>query len=161
MRIVVPGRPIPYKRMTQRGKFVKRDAQRYLGYKDYVRLCATRAMANAKMKMIKRGIPIEFGCRVYLKGSLDGDLSNYVKSLEDALNLVVFEDDRWIVRYLYAEKVFVKTKDEERAEIEAREVKVKKHSEKILVDRKRWEELQELERQVKHLLEKMKKGLSS
>lgn len=38
---------------------------------------------------------------------------------------------------------------------------MKKHSEKILVDRKRWEELQELERQVKHLLEKMKKGLSS
>lgn len=121
IKFVVPGRAVPYKRMTQKSKFVNTDAQRYLAYKQYVKVHAKIAMNQAGATMITKGRPIEFGCKVYLKGGLDADLSNYIKGIEDALNKLVYEDDRWIVRYIgMPEKVFVSDKNEERVEIEVR-----------------------------------------
>lgn len=36
IRFTVPERPVPAARMTRRGKFVNRQVQRYLAYKDKV-----------------------------------------------------------------------------------------------------------------------------
>ncbi|SDY71194.1 RusA family crossover junction endodeoxyribonuclease [Thermoactinomyces sp. DSM 45892] len=118
LHFTIKGRAVPYTRMTRRGKYVRTDAQRYLAYQEVVQLHARQAMAKEGWQCIPKKVPIEFGCKVYLKGGLDGDLSNYVKGIEDALNRLVYEDDRYIVRYTKdTEKVFVDHKDDERVEV--------------------------------------------
>lgn len=119
MKIVIPGRAIPHKRMTQRGKFVKKDAQRYLAYKDLIGYTARPKFKNVSDK------DIEIGVKVYLYGKttpmgLDGDVSNYLKTAEDGLNGIAYTDDRQIIR-AYAEKIPCK-KIEERMEIFVKEV---------------------------------------
>lgn len=124
MKFIIPGRPVPYTRMTRRGQYVKAAPKRYKAYLDIVRLYARQAMVRNRFQFIPKGIPIEMGCKVYLKGGLDGDLSNYIKAIEDALNNVVYEDDRYIVRYIgEPEKIFVKNKSEERVEVVIQEAK--------------------------------------
>jgi crossover junction endodeoxyribonuclease RusA len=114
----VSGRAVPYHRTTQRQKFVDKRYKKYLEYKQYVALLAKQAMKKQKFPIIPKRVPISFGCRVYLKGGMDGDLSNYIKGVEDALNKVVFADDRWIYHYHAADKIIVSSESEERVEIE-------------------------------------------
>lgn len=124
IKFEVPGRPVPYTRTTKRQKYVDEQYQRYHAYKEAVATYARNYMALNKIPKIKKGVPLEFGCKVYLKkGKKDGDLSNYVKGLEDALNKVVFADDKWIWRLSDTEKIFILGPDEqERVEIEVREI---------------------------------------
>lgn len=124
IKFEVPGRAVPYTRTTQRQKYFDGQYQRYCTYKEKVALYARNHMAWNKIKMIEKGIPLEFGCRIYLKkGGQHGDLSNYVKGLEDALNKVLFADDKWILRLRDTEKIFISGSDErERVEIEVREL---------------------------------------
>jgi crossover junction endodeoxyribonuclease RusA len=123
IRFTVPGRPVPYTRMTRRGQYVKPAPKRYKAYLDVVRLYAKLEMNRSGFQFIRKGTPIEFGCKIYLKGGLDGDLSNYIKAIEDALNDVVYEDDRYIVRYIgNPEKIFVEDKSEERVEVQVRAI---------------------------------------
>ncbi len=89
------GKPVPYVRMTQRGKFVKPEAKRYLASKD----------ALARQMRIQMGgheplgrepliVHLEFW---YTSGpDHRRDLDNEIKAVLDAGNGIVWEDDRWI-----------------------------------------------------------------
>ncbi|MED0738979.1 RusA family crossover junction endodeoxyribonuclease [Aneurinibacillus thermoaerophilus] len=116
IRLVVPGRPVPAVRMTQRSKFVNKQAQRYLEYKNYVGWLA-------KAEKIKRaeGL-VEVKAIAYLHGLREPDADNLAKAYLDALNGIAWVDDRQ-VRKLTIEKVKVDTAKEQRSEIEIYEVK--------------------------------------
>jgi len=119
-KIVVPGRPIPYVRMTQRGKYVKKNAQRYMDYK------STVAWSYKAKKGPKLNGNIEIGVTVYLHGKttpmgMDGDVDNYIKTAMDSLNKIAYDDDRQVVRAI-GEKKPCKSQKEERMEIKLREV---------------------------------------
>lgn len=118
----VPGRAIAYTRTTQRGAYFDKAYKKYQAYKDHVKIHAKLAMQKQGFQYIESGIPIEMGYRVYIgpaakRGVREGDLSNYLKGAEDALNKVLFHDDKWIQRFIFLEKIKVNTVEEERAEI--------------------------------------------
>lgn len=119
-KVVIPGRPTPYVRMTQRGKYVKKRAQRYLSYKDTVGW-AYKANRGPKMNG-----DIEIHVTVYLYGKttpmgMDGDVDNYIKTAMDSLNKIAYDDDRQVVRAV-GEKKPCRHPDEQRMEIKIREV---------------------------------------
>jgi crossover junction endodeoxyribonuclease RusA len=53
IKFTVEGRPVPHVRMTQRGKYVKQNAARYIGYKQMVGLIAKRCFKKPSDKPIK------------------------------------------------------------------------------------------------------------
>ena len=121
IKIVVPGRPIPYVRMTQRGKYVKKNAKRYLAYKEIV------GWTYKAKKEPKLEGNLEIDVTVYLHGKttpmgMDGDVDNYIKAAMDGLNKIAYEDDRQVVRAI-GEKKPCESEKEQRMEIKLREVK--------------------------------------
>jgi len=94
---LIETRVVPHPRMTQRGKWVSRRAQRYLNWKGVF-------AAEIKRKMEERGIKM-FSCPVWLslkikrKGKRRADLKNLLASVEDALNRVLWQDDSLILLY--------------------------------------------------------------
>ncbi len=114
IKLIIPGRPIPAVRMTQKSKFANPYAQRYLSYKQTV---AWIAKTQCNVQLL---IPVEVEIRLYLCGGNQGDLDNYAKSLTDACNQIIYKDDRQIQR-LVVEK-FQCGKTEERAEVDIRTV---------------------------------------
>lgn len=124
------GKPVPAQRMTQRGKFVKKNAQRYLNYKTAVKLVARSYMARNRLEPIQEQVKvsIDFYYRIpksYSKkqiqaisdsnGSIrpksQGDLDNLVKSITDSCNKICYGDDIQIseiqARKLYGESDYV------------------------------------------------------
>ena len=91
--IVVPGRPVPKKVMTRRGKWVGR-ARQTLGYQEKVAWAAR--LAGAK---VFSG-PVVLTVRVYVRDDRRGDLKNYVACVEDGLQYAgVLRNDRQVMRY--------------------------------------------------------------
>lgn len=120
IKITIPGRPIPHVRMTQRGKFVKPNAIRYIGYKEMVGIISKRYFKQPSKN------PISIQVDVYLWGKktpmgMDGDVSNYLKTAEDALNKIAYDDDRQIVKTI-ATKQPCPNRVDERLEITIREL---------------------------------------
>lgn len=112
--IIIPGRPVPYVRMTKRGKYVKRSAQRYMAYKDRIGWIAKAQGVRADQRQ-------RIGIKVYLHGKTtqfgrDGDIDNYLKAALDGLNGIAYQDDRQITS-IWAEKLRAEDKDSERMEI--------------------------------------------
>ena len=119
--IIIPGRPVPYVRTTQKAKFVSKSYARYRDYKEYSQIYLR--------KQFKRP-PIECYVRVdvniYLNGKTspmgrDGDIDNYCKGALDAANKILFKDDRQVIE-LHAHKIKDKN---ERVEIQVFEVELK------------------------------------
>jgi len=115
IEFVVPGRPVPAVRMTQRSKWVDPQAQRYLEYKEFAGWIAKQAV---KQKPINGQVAAKF--RFYLKPKgRNPDLSNLIKAIEDALNKIVWKDD---VQVRHIDASMIISKDEpERAEVMVRE----------------------------------------
>jgi len=89
----IPGRPIPAARMTRRGKWVKRQAQKYLAFKEQV---GWEARKHFKGEPWQGPVGIEL--RFYLKVNRSrGDGDNLQKAIFDGLNKVIFEDDIQVV----------------------------------------------------------------
>lgn len=108
---------MPAVRMTQRGKYKKENAKRYLAYKDQVGWMAKAA----GVKILNGDIAIDI--KIYLNTHvLDGDWDNYSKSICDALNGIAYIDDRQIMEG-HCRKVLGVSKKEERVEIELREIR--------------------------------------
>lgn len=89
----IPGRPIPAARMTRRGKWVKRQAQKYLAFKEFA---GWEARKHFKGEPWQGPVGVEI--RIYLKvNRTRGDGDNYMKSLLDSMNGIIFEDDSQVV----------------------------------------------------------------
>lgn len=91
------GRFKPYVRMTQRGKWVKPQAQEYIASKAALGFQMRVQMAQRGWDMLPGQTPL---CvKVWISPPLHNrDLDNEVKALLDAAQGVVFPDDRWVDR---------------------------------------------------------------
>ena len=77
------GNPIPYERMTQRGKFVRHDAQRYLAWVKFVQL-QWQLQVKEPLPAVKNGsYRIDVLC--CFKGEAHADPDNIFKGLVDAI----------------------------------------------------------------------------
>lgn len=79
---------VPYVRMTQRGKYVRRNAQRYL---------ASKASIGWQLKqqrplLLDGKVSVRVECRYRARGDLD----NILKALLDAANGILWTDDKQI-----------------------------------------------------------------
>jgi len=97
IKILVPGRPVPYVRTTQKAKYTQKSYHRYADYKKFVQI---HAMNQYKGPLIEGYCKVSIN--VYLTGKTvpmgnDGDLDNYVKGILDSLNKIIFKDDRQVV----------------------------------------------------------------
>ena len=109
IRFTVPGRPVPAARMTHKGKFVSRQAERYLSYKNKVGWIA-------KQNRVKRlDGPVSVEVYVYLYRGRQGDADNYGKAVMDSLNEIAYHDDVQVKRLLVEKRDC--GPDEERAEV--------------------------------------------
>lgn len=111
---VVPGHPIPAVRMTQMTKWTDPRAQRYLGYKLLI-----KEIAGLKAK----GMFFEHArvnIKVFYKGR-GGDVDNYIKSVLDGCNEVIWKDDIGVL-FASCEKCKVAEEALERVEVEVIEV---------------------------------------
>ncbi len=114
VKIVIPGRPVPYVRMTQRGKFVKSRAKKYLEYKNSIGW-----IAKTKIKT-PTSASICITVKVYINGNKQGDADNYLKTAMDGLNKIAYIDDIQVIK-ASVEKIPC-DKKEERMEIVIKEV---------------------------------------
>lgn len=122
----VDGKPVPAQRMTQRGKFVKRNAQRYLAYKSVVKIVARSYMSKNRIAPLTEQLKVDIDFYYQIPKSYSkkqrqmieegegrfrprsqGDLDNLVKSITDACNKICYDDDIQIseitARKLYGE----------------------------------------------------------
>jgi len=88
----------PAVRMTQRGKFVSRQAQQYLNSKNALMTLIRNQMQWQNAEMYPKGIPLIVIMQIWTHTSQGNkaDLDNILKAVMDACNGVIFEDDRWI-----------------------------------------------------------------
>jgi len=89
------GKPVPYVRMTQRGKYVRPRAKRYLASKAFLAYQMKQGMGSAPpLGRQPLQVDLLFG---YVGGADHRrDIDNEVKAILDAGNNIVWEDDRWI-----------------------------------------------------------------
>jgi len=114
VKLIIPGRPVPAVRMTQRSKFKSRQAQRYLDFKTSLGWEARRWIRTPSAK------DFEVNAVAYISPTKDMDVDNLAKSYLDGLNGVVWIDDKQVVK-LTVEKRFVFRAEEQRSEIEIKE----------------------------------------
>jgi len=90
-------RVIPAVRMTQRGKYVSPRAQAYLGNQESIAVSVREIMKRYHIKPFEADTRLGFMARFeHPKKWLRGDLNNLEKALEDALQGVVYTNDRQI-----------------------------------------------------------------
>ena len=117
IKFTVDGRPVPAVRMTQKSKYTSKAAARYLSYKSLVKHTARNTMIQTQAKRMEK--PLAVSVDVYysipksftkrdrdeiinsgytVKPITRGDIDNIVKSITDACNGVVYDDDIQIVQ---------------------------------------------------------------
>ena len=90
----------PYVRMTQRGKWVRPEAQEYLASKADL----ARQFQCARLDMLPAQTPLAVSIVIEHKhGFHNRDLDNEVKAILDAAQGIVFVDDRWVDQ-IYAQR---------------------------------------------------------
>jgi Holliday junction resolvase RusA-like endonuclease len=98
--------------MTQRGKFVKPQAQRYLEYKSFAGWCAKSHFT----KPIQKGKSVRVKINFFLCGGQTPDIDNLIKSILDSLNNIAWEDDKQVVS-VEAERRKANCKGDEKSEV--------------------------------------------
>ena len=97
MHFIITGKIKPHVRMTQRGKWVKKDAQEYLASKTAIGWQLKEQMQLYGWTMLPDETPLVLSVIFILPGWLQkADLSNQIKTLEDAAQGIVYANDRWI-----------------------------------------------------------------
>lgn len=95
MHLELRGPIVPYVRMTRRGKYVREDAQRYLESQTALRVQMRMQMTRLGYVMAQGQTPL-FVELYFGWISHRCDLDNLVKACLDAMNGVVYPDDRWV-----------------------------------------------------------------
>ena len=103
-KLYLAERVIPYVRMTQASKWHDSRAQDYLARQDAIRGMVREIMRTHDIDPFPPEAKLALGCTFF--GKYRGDLSNMEKAVEDALQGVLYENDRQIRRRL-AGGVFV------------------------------------------------------
>jgi len=127
---VVPGRPVPAARMTQRSKFASARAKRALAYQELVAWCARAAAAPLASRPAALPFtgPVELTCRFFFRDGRHGDLSNLIKAIEDGLQFGgIIENDRQVIRYGAGTGIYFA--EEERAEVRLRPIGLRQRKE--------------------------------
>lgn len=83
-------RPKPRARVTARGSYTPSE---YKAYEDRIKYLASEAMRAHGVATLLGPLRIDY--TFYLAANR-GDLDNYVKGVQDAMNKVVFKDDRQV-----------------------------------------------------------------
>lgn len=94
---VYEGEIVPYVRMTQRGKFVKPDAQRYLASKDALGWFMRETMVKWGPERLQDKTPFKLTMNLCRPDVFRFDLDNAVKAVLDAAQGIMFADDRYCV----------------------------------------------------------------
>ncbi|MGN7243268.1 RusA family crossover junction endodeoxyribonuclease [Bacillus paralicheniformis] len=105
----IPVEPMGAVRMTGRGKFVNKNAQRYLAYKDFIKLHAQKQMKGELFESGALHVDLTFVMPIPKSwskkkqresiGTLHTkkpDIDNLVKGAFDALNKVAWKDDNQV-----------------------------------------------------------------
>lgn len=117
IKIIIPGRAVPYVRTTQKQKYTSKSYARYRDYKQLVQIYARK-----QFKGSYDGSRVSIGVNVYLHGQGmfnmggEGDIDNYIKVALDSLNGVLYKDDRQVMKITDSEKMPC-DEDSERMEI--------------------------------------------
>lgn len=115
--LTIPGRPVPAARMTQRSKWrLGGREERHLAQKDAIAWTARAAGVEPVAG------PVRLRCVFRVHGGRRGDLSNYIKLAEDALNGVAWRDDRQVVELTGRIEAVAERDQETEIEIEPLEV---------------------------------------
>ena len=97
MHFIITGKIKPAVRMTQRGKWVKADAQEYLASKDAIGWQLKEQMQHRGWTMLPDEIPLVLLVEFTLPGWLQrADLDNQIKTVADSAQGIVIVNDRWI-----------------------------------------------------------------
>ena len=94
----VPGKIKPYVRMTQRSKYVNKQAQEYLQWKTVYGWDIKTIRLKNDWHMIPGHVMIFLNLSYFIpkKRNPNFDLSNVLKGVEDALQGILFENDRQV-----------------------------------------------------------------
>lgn len=92
-----PGLVVPYVRMTQRSKFVNEKARTYLASKDNIRMAIRLQMMNHGWEPMPAKTPFLVKIVFRRMNLYTCDLDNLAKAVLDAMNGIVFDDDRYCV----------------------------------------------------------------
>ena len=94
---VISTDPMPYVRMTRKGKFVQPRAQAYMANQEALKLELKNQMQLQNFDMFPAQTPLAVGIKFTVpKDMHTKDLDNLVKAILDAMQGVVFKNDMWI-----------------------------------------------------------------
>lgn len=125
IKIVIPGEPVAQgrPRFAKRGNFVQTyDPAKSKDYKAYVRLLATNARLDGTLPPLECALEVEIKAFVAIPKSFSKkkrediaagiltptkkpDCDNIAKIILDAMNGIIYEDDKYITK-LYVEKIY-------------------------------------------------------
>ena len=106
MTFTIPGVAVP-KARARTGKGHAYTPARTKAYESKVKMLALKARQEARLKPFQGDVRV----RVEIWGLKRGDITNVTKAIEDAMNGVIYEDDRQI-QYIETERFDCERPDE-------------------------------------------------
>ncbi|WP_348518101.1 hypothetical protein [Campylobacter sp. CCS1377] len=104
LKIELKENPVPYKRTTQRAKFVCSDYMKYLEFRKLLQIEFLRQNKVAYFEAFDKNKTYEYNLKIGFKNKKHGDADNIVKCVLDAL----FKNDKGVLRGVYEVMSFKK-----------------------------------------------------
>jgi len=119
VEVIIPGRP--YTKNTHAGRqgYARKDG-RYEKARTWEANAKTEIgillqQAHREMPIFPQGVPVDISVSLYLRKGQRADLQNYFKSICDAMNKILYDDDRQITSI--SGTVTLTTTDRQRVEL--------------------------------------------
>ncbi len=107
--------PVPYKRTTQKQKFVCKEYQKYMKWKSLVIVSFVKAFKNTPFNMLEKDKKYYVDIVAYYKDKRHGDTDNIAKGINDAIFQKPLSD-----KYIAGTYDFFYDKENPRVEIKIR-----------------------------------------